>query len=207
MPSTCRHCQKRKVFLYATAVVISVSVKYSPERYGIALKYQGNEERNGDGDKDKDKERRQRRKRKEGRRKEEGKESRETKKEEKKNVLHTYIFSPHKSGLLSSLSDNGRLPRPSMLFFSRKMGTGTPSGHRSKKHNRRNFFFFPKQKSGTRPHNVGTILYILLLDALLTPIVPALPRDASEAPDALLKCCISSTSPLVRYHMPSMQPM
>lgn len=83
----------------------------------------------------------------ERRRKEEGKESREIKKEEKKNVLHTYIFSPHKSGLLSSLSDNGRLRRPSMLFFSRKMGTGTPSGHRSKKHNRRNFFFSQNKRA------------------------------------------------------------
>lgn len=92
-------------------------------------------------------------------------------------------------------------------FLFKKNGDGDTKRAQEQKTQQTQFFFFPKQNSGTRPHNVGTIPYVLLLDALLTPTVPALPRAASEAPDALLKYCISSTSPLVRYHMPSVRPM
>ena len=183
--------------------MISVSVKYSPERYGMALKYQGNEERNGD--EDKDKERRQRRKRKEGGKKKERSQEKSRKKKRKMCFIPTSFHRTNQGCFLRfrTMDGCGVLP---CFSFQEKWGRGHQAGTGAK-NTTDAIFFFPKQKSGTRPHNVGTIPYVLLLDALLTPTVPALPRAASEAPDALLKYCISSTSPLVRYHMPSVRPM
>lgn len=153
MPSTCRHCQKREVFLYAIAVVISVSVKYSSERYGITLKYQGNEERNGNEDKDKEeKQRKQRKQRRKRKRKEGGKkkgrsQEKSRKKKRKMCFIPTSFHRTNQGCFLRfrTMDGCGVLP---CFSFQEKCGRGHQAGTGAK--NTTDAIFFSQDKREER---------------------------------------------------------